>query len=395
MAQGQFQLEQNYLAILCVYPALMEDTQDPRWFTWAEHQMLLGAMISCYENGEMNTAKMISDHPVQFEMFMELMDLAFSKAHYENFRGQLQTNFQNRQIVEMSEALDRDEITQDQFFQKLEQLKERKEAATSGLPENMVDFAISPNHCLNFNRFQNLKRYVRIAEQSVTTIAAFTSRGKSALAMNLANDLRQNYPVIYFNLEMNQVGFVRRLLAMNTGIPMGVFSGMQPTPEEYERMKEVERSLKDGNFTVYNGTQSAESIRTIVNRCKKPPVIFVDHVNYLTGNMKLQERERISESMRILNGIAKDGKATVFVLAQINRDGEQKASLSKLQGSSSIEQDSDNVLILEPKEDEYEPSGRAKSDIQMVLKAQKVRDGAKGCIEYLFRRDRQQFVERN
>ncbi|WP_305180333.1 DnaB-like helicase C-terminal domain-containing protein, partial [Faecalibaculum rodentium] len=83
--------------------------------------------------------------------------------------------------------------------------------------------------------------------------------------------------------------------------------------------------------------------------------------------MKLQERERISESMRILHGIAKDGKATVFVLAQINRDGEHKASLSKLQGSSSIEQDSDNVLILDPKEDEYEPSGRSKSDIQMVL----------------------------
>ena len=148
---------------------------------------------------------------------------------------------------------------------------------------------------------------------------------------------------------------------------------MNPDPGQTELMEKAERSLNDGNFIAVHGSRSAGSVQEVVKqlygRFGRPVVVFVDHIHYLTGDMKLLERDRISEAMKVLNALAKDGKATVFVLAQLNREGESKAGLRNLQGSSAIEQDSDNVLILEPAEDETD--GAKTYDVILRVKPEK------------------------
>jgi len=197
---------------------------------------------------------------------------------------------------------------------------------------------------------------------------------------------------MYYNLEMTEEDIWRRLVEIDLQMRVSEIEAIQPGTPDYERIK---KSMDyNGKFVVLNGTTDAESIRNQVIRESEEPVVFVDHVSYLRGAFGLKERERISESMKILNSIAKDGKATVFVLAQINRQGENEGNLSNLYGSSAIEQDSDNVIILDPEEDELQPDGRAKPELNMLAKAQKVRGGAKGTIKFLFRKPTQTFVER-
>lgn len=395
----QYSLEREYLGLLCIYPERLEDFQDPRWFTDLNHLDLLAALKDCWDGKIINVARMQTHHPASVSWYSGYLELDWYGAEYDHLRYELEQAAITREIVRDAERLGKKEITFEQFKTTLDSYQSCQIEIGNGLPDDMVAAITSDSSILRFEKFRiSMGQKLRISENTVTTIAAYTSRGKSALALNLANDLRKEYPIVYFNLEMNQVALSRRLMAINTGIPIRIFQGMHPTSKEQMLMKEAEMSLKEGEFRIVHGSRSAESVRAIVNTLKnrlgKPPVVFVDHVNYLTGDKRLLERERIGESMKILNALAKDGKATVFVLAQINREGEKNASLSKLQGSSAIEQDSDNVLILEPEEDEIDGYGRSKNDLNMVLKAQKVRDGVKGNLPLLFRKDRQQFIER-
>ena len=397
-AETQLELEQDYLAILCLFPNYFDDYQDPRWFTCPEYRTLLQDLAECREGTKINAAKLKARNTESAKLFGQLLSAAFSQAEYHDLQGELEKSARAREIVEAAEMLSDGKIGIEQFKKRIDSYSDLDLLSDNGLPDDMIGLITSSSSVLKFDKYRHtFGDTLGISENTLTTIAAYTSRGKSALALNLANDLRKSYPVVYFNLEMNKRGFVSRLMSMNTGIHIKKFCGMNPDPGQTELMEKAERSLNDGNFIAVHGSRSAGSVQEVVKqlygRFGRPVVVFVDHIHYLTGDMKLLERDRISEAMKVLNALAKDGKATVFVLAQLNREGESKAGLRNLQGSSAIEQDSDNVLILEPAEDETDGFGTAKKDLHMYLKAMKVRDGTQARCSLLFRKDRQQFVE--
>lgn len=392
MNQGM--IERTYLSILFFNPERLLEEQPVQLFEFPSHQKVLELMKRALEPDRTLNMGKLAEHPIEFEDLTLIMDLYVSGVQYEHYRAILMDRMKLRTLEHYMSLTKAGKMSLEGFVEKANNALKLVDAPPKQkTPEELAQMLTSKKSRLNFSRFQLFSKYLPIQEHTLTTIAAFTSRGKSAFALNLAHDLaRGGRRVMYYNLEMTEEDIWRRLVEIDLQMRVSEIEAIQPGTPDYERIK---KSIDyNGKFVVLNGTTDAESIRNQVIREPEEPVVFVDHVSYLRGAFGLKERERISESMKILNSIAKDGKATVFVLAQINRQGENEGNLSNLYGSSAIEQDSDNVIILDPDEDELQPDGRAKPELKMLAKAQKVRGGPKGTIKFLFRKPTQTFVER-
>jgi len=395
----QGELERAYLAIMYFNPTKVEENQPLQLFEFPSHQRIIRMLKEAYdpETQTYNEAALMKNATDYVELTDIMEMFVFDsqlEGQYEHFRSTLFDNMKVRTLGEYMDRLEKMEISLETFVEKVEAaVKMRDSLPRQKTPQELAEMITSRKRHLRFNRFANFNKCMPIQENTLTTIAAYTSRGKSAFALNLAHDLaKQGYKVIYFNLEMTEEDVWKRLAAIDLQLGINNIQKIEKGSKQYQELLD---SLDYGDrLTIVNGTKSAMDIRAMVIKEKEKPIVFVDHISYLTGRSDLKERERISESMKTLNALAKDGRATVFALAQINRQGEDKGTLSNLYGSSAIEQDSDNVLILEPEEDELQPNGSAKPDLKMIAKAQKVRGGVKGNLPYLFRKPTQTFVER-
>lgn len=58
------------------------------------------------------------------------------------------------------------------------------------------------------------------------------------------------------------------------------------------------------------------------------------------------DRERVGEAVRELNNITKDYDCTIFLIAQINRNGSETPTMQDLKDSGELEQTADTIIII-------------------------------------------------
>ena len=86
--------------------------------------------------------------------------------------------------------------------------------------------------------------------QMMTVIAAFTSVGKSALALNITMAVaRQNIPVAYYSLEMSNAELVARSISREMGMPSSAIMNKPMNNEQHKKFKEIME--RDRNLPVY------------------------------------------------------------------------------------------------------------------------------------------------
>ena len=71
---------------------------------------------------------------------------------------------------------------------------------------------------IEFKSFPEFSKRAKIRLHDSVVLAADTGGGKSSLAINFIDDLNSEYPVLYFNLEMDDITVLRRLVAIHSGI---------------------------------------------------------------------------------------------------------------------------------------------------------------------------------
>ena len=104
-AETQLELEQDYLAILCLFPDYFDDYQDPRWFTCPEYRTLLQDLTECKEGTKINAAKLMTRNPNSADLYGQLLGAALSQAEYHDLRGELEKSARAREIVEAAVML--------------------------------------------------------------------------------------------------------------------------------------------------------------------------------------------------------------------------------------------------------------------------------------------------
>ncbi len=246
-------------------------------------------------------------------------------------------------------------------------------------------------------------------------IAARPSMGKTSLAMNIVEHVAvvQKKAVAFFSLEMSATMLVRRLIVARAGVSMSRLQSGLLSKEEARAVSKACTELQSAQIFIDDtpGLDIME-LRAKARRLKKQyniDMVAVDYLQLLTSQTKRAKDNRqieIAEISAGLKGLAKELDVPVVVLAQLNRQVEQRKGqrpmLSDLRESGSIEQDADVVGLLtrtdyagskqeKEKEDEDEDESR-KGEAELIIA--KNRNGPTDDVPLRFIGEQMRFTER-
>jgi replicative DNA helicase len=189
-------------------------------------------------------------------------------------------------------------------------------------------------------------------------IAARPSMGKSALALNMAQNLavRHDVPVALFTLEMSKSEVTQRMMCSEAKVESQSLRTGKLKPEDWPRLTAAcDKLMKAPIWVDDTGSITMMEIRSKARRLKsREPtlgLIIVDYLQLMTsgGNSenRVQEVSQISRQLKIL---ARDLEVPILALSQLSRAVEQRHDkrpiLSDLRESGSIEQDADLVAFI-------------------------------------------------
>lgn len=189
-----------------------------------------------------------------------------------------------------------------------------------------------------------------IKRKQLTTIAGRPSSGKSAFALQVALGVAESgHKILFFPLEMSDNETIDRILIHKGVISSKEASSGKISPEQMKRIEDyVGRLEKDGCFKFYEGIRDIESIEEAVKR-EKPFAIVIDQLTQMRSIEKSFQsiREQFTYMTSNLKAIAMRHDVAVILLCQINRGAEeQKPTMANLKESGSIEEDSDNIIMI-------------------------------------------------
>ena len=229
----------------------------------------------------------------------------------------------------------------------------------------MLKLIRSPDNVLEFTRFEYFNRLVKFKKNAMHVIGARPSEGKSALAINLFCDLCKKYKCIYFNMEMTYNEVLGRMLSIESNVSLNDI--ISPKSEYQEKIiNESALKIYNMNYEIINGSKTVNSIKTkIIKEQKDGHVIaFIDYVGYIVGKQGQNDRERIGEAVRELNNIMRDYDCTIFVIAQVNRNGADIPTMQDLKDSGEIEQTANTIILIH---DENKENNEDVKQISLVV----------------------------
>jgi replicative DNA helicase len=222
------------------------------------------------------------------------------------------------------------------------------------------------------------------------TIGGDTSAGKTALSLNIVENLifkNDPEPIGYISLELSKTGLLDRLISTRAEINIQDFYNDEITDQDRDKYFKVANLLQNKPLWVVDNISTLPEIETKINllyKNYKTRIIFIDNLQNLLGNAGQDFRKLISEATRTLKSTAKKLNIIIVVLSHLSRAKEEKTPrLSDLKESSSIEQDSDKVILIHRP---YKDALTDDVDEQVSLNLAKNRQGHTGKIDLNFNR---------
>src|SRR5882724_7786753 len=239
-------------------------------------------------------------------------------------------------------------------------------------------------------------------------IAARPSMGKTALAMNIAEHaaIEVKLPVAIFSLEMSAQQLVQRMLCSRARVNLAKTRDGFLAEADFPKLTHAASKLAEAKIFVDDSAGlTILELRAKARRLKAQQdvrLIIVDYLQLLRSTSRRAQDNRqleISEISAGLKGLAKELKIPVIVVAQLNRQPEQrtggKPRLSDLRESGSIEQDADLVgLLVRPEMYEEDDEARQEKSGEAELIIAKQRNGPVGEIPLTFLKEFTRFETR-
>jgi replicative DNA helicase len=233
-------------------------------------------------------------------------------------------------------------------------------------------------------------------------LAARPSQGKTALALNLAENIaiRGGQPVAIFSLEMSKESLLQRLVASVAQIDAHKFRTGHLSRTDWSSMTEALGTISNSPLWVDDaGSISVLEIGAKARRLKRDKglsLLIVDYLQLITARGRFGNRqEEVASISRGLKGLAKELQIPVLVLSQLTRAPERDErgpQLSDLRESGAIEQDADVVMFI------YRPhffkAGASPEEREETeLRIAKQRNGPTENVKFVFRSRLTRFEE--
>lgn len=233
-------------------------------------------------------------------------------------------------------------------------------------------------------------------------LAARTSMGKTALALNFAHNIavETKLPVLIFSLEMSKEQLVDRLLSMESGVDAWALRTGNLTDSDFEKIGQAMGTLSEAPIFIDDSPAiTISDLRTKARReahKRTLGLIIVDYLQLMSGHSRYGgDRNRVQEISEISRGlktVARELNVPILALSQLSRSVESRnpqiPQLADLRESGSIEQDADVVAFIY-REEYYNPDTDRKKLTDIFIK--KHRNGPVGAIELFFENEKQRF----
>ena len=193
-------------------------------------------------------------------------------------------------------------------------------------------------------------------------IAARPSMGKTALAMNIAENaaVLDGKVVGVFSLEMSREALLMRMLASHAQVDSKDLRQGFLTKDDMRKLTRATEQLSHSKLFIDDSPGiSVSEMRAKARRLRQTEgldLLIVDYLQLMSavpiGGKRFENRtQEVSAISRGLKALAKELKVTVVALSQLSRapesrSGDHRPQLSDLRESGSIEQDADVVAFI-------------------------------------------------
>jgi replicative DNA helicase len=229
----------------------------------------------------------------------------------------------------------------------------------------------------------------------LTIIAARPSMGKTALGMNIADNVAvgTDLVVAVFSLEMTRSAIERRFMASRARVNIQrVMEGIYLGREERVKLETALGALVESRIFIDDSptltpVQLRAKCRRLKSKEKRLDLCLVDYLQLMSAAHKTQSREQeVAAISRSLKACAKELDCPVVAMAQLNRNPEQRQDkrpvLSDLRESGQIEQDADVAVFIHRPEYFDRDNQDLKGIAELIIG--KSRNGPTGIVKLAF-----------
>jgi len=189
--------------------------------------------------------------------------------------------------------------------------------------------------------------------RQLLTIAARPGQGKTSFACQTAyNIAKAGYKTAFLSLEMTKESILERMFCIEYGVKAWDLLTGNITDEIKKKLANFLTDSVDLPLQIIDDYCFTENeLFTLIEHIKfRPDVIFLDHIQHIRSSSRKSNYECLTEYFRYLKEISMRFDIAMVVLSQINRSGEEKPTLANLKGTGGIEEMSDYVFLMNPKE---------------------------------------------
>ncbi len=350
----------------------------------------------------------------------DLTNYVPSAAHIEEYANIVAQKAFRRRLIKVSDEIS--EISNNET-QELNDLIEEAESKIFNISQNQINqnlVSLEKILAESFDRLDELhkdKNKIRgvptgykdldnmlagFQKSDLIILAARPSMGKTALALNLANNIakKNKKPVLVFSLEMSKEQLVDRILAMESGVNAWALRTGNLTDDDFEKIGNAMGVLSETPIFIDDSPGiTISELRTKARReahRNDLSLIIVDYLQLMSGGHRFSSDgnrvQEISEISRSLKIIARELNVPILALSQLSRSVENRSpqipQLADLRESGSIEQDADVVAFIY-REDYYNPETNRKNITDILIR--KHRNGPTGKVELYFDNEKQKF----
>lgn len=190
---------------------------------------------------------------------------------------------------------------------------------------------------------------------ALVIVAGRPSMGKSALAMNIADNVAQaGYPTLVLSQEMTNDDLLDREIAQVGDIALGKVIKAEMDQLEWHRFTGVAEKLHP--VPLFLDDSEALTLMQVRSKARKQKRLYglkllvIDYLQLMSGDgdPKKNRNGQIEEISRGLKSLAKELGIVIIALSQLNRNGanKQRPQLSDLRDCGAIEQDADIVIFV-------------------------------------------------
>lgn len=192
----------------------------------------------------------------------------------------------------------------------------------------------------------------------LVVMAARPSIGKSALGIAIAEYAAQFGRVLFISMEMTAEQIMTRRIAARSRVDSKILRAEAMTDKEAKAVVDAVVEIGKIPLEVTDGTgYTVGKIAAIARSRKDVRLVIIDHFSLIQTTGRHDRHEEFAQVSAALKRLAKNMGIPVLLLAQLNRENENRGKnhrprLSDLRETGALEQDADVVMLLH-REDYY------------------------------------------